>query len=159
MTGIIHNLSDPSNYKVGTSQVDKIFLGTDALWPQVYLQGSFIGDFPPSGTALAGIDIKTTGSVEEVDSSGVIGYYTWKLAGATSDYQVRATKTSGSLSDFNAPGTELLNTWYTVSSDVNFRINRPTTGDNTLVFTLEVRRVSDSVVIATTSVSLEAQHA
>lgn len=76
----------------------------------------------------------------------------WLLSGAAADYQVRVSPTSGSFSSGNS-----VNVWHGLGTSRFWTRNRTTIGINTTVATVEIRRVSDSVVVANQSVTWTAE--
>jgi hypothetical protein len=77
---------------------------------------------------------------------------TWLGAGSASDYDCRATVTSGTLSSGTA------GTWLNLGTSRTWSKNDPAAGTLALtcVMTLEIRRASDLVVVATSTVTLRA---
>lgn len=79
------------------------------------------------------------------------GDWTWLVTGVNSDYAVRCTVNSGTLTS----GTT--GVWTTMTSDSSWSVSRTTVGIKTCTFTIEIRRTSDSVVIATNVITLTAE--
>jgi hypothetical protein len=97
-------------------------------------------------TATASVSAKSTGLLES--SSGY--EYDWLLSGAAADYEIRATIVSGSVTS----GTT--GAWLALSSTRTWTRTRTTLGTSTVTMTLEIRRVSDGLVLDTATVALEA---
>lgn len=76
--------------------------------------------------------------------------WTWLTAGNNSDVEVRATLNSGALTS----GTT--GTWQNLSSTRTWTVTRTTVGTGTANLTIQIRRVSDSVVIDSATVTITA---
>lgn len=79
----------------------------------------------------------------------------WLLSGVNSDYEARATtiNTTGA-----ATRTGTVGSWLVLSSDRTWRITKTSgTGLATWDLTIEIRRVSDSVVVASCTLYMEAE--
>lgn len=79
--------------------------------------------------------------------------YSWLLAGAASDFQFMASGLTGT-----APSGSTFNTWISGGTGVGWTLTRTsdTSGSTSCSFTLQIRRASDSVVVATATISLTA---
>ena len=77
----------------------------------------------------------------------------WLQSGAAADYQVRWTTTAGGLSG----GSAAVGTWLTCNATHLWRCARASIGTAGCTGTVEVRRVSDSVIIATAIIDLFAE--
>lgn len=90
----------PSNFKVGNSQVNKIFLGTNIVWQllTVNITDQFIQVTEPFVRATAGYRLNSSGIAEVLDDVTYATLETWLLSGAASDCEVRVTLSSGTLS-------------------------------------------------------------
>lgn len=78
---------------------------------------------------------------------------TWLLSGSGANFESRATVTSGTLTSGTA------NTWEALSSNRSWsKTDSSSVGASplTVTFTLEIRRVSDSVVVTSSTVTLSA---
>jgi autotransporter-associated beta strand protein len=100
--------------------------------------------------AYAGFALYSTGSIGVVEGSALsyANVGTWRLSGASSDYEARVTVNSGSLTS----GTT--GSWLALSASREWYLARTTSGTSTATITVEIRRVSDSVVVASKSVTL-----
>lgn len=67
----------------------------------------------------------------------------------SADYEVRVTRTGGSETAFTSGPA--LNTWLALTSDREWRLTQTTIGSKNILFTIEIRRASDSVVVSTTT--------
>ena len=123
--------------------------GLDAYLASSYDVEAF--EFYP-GAAYAGIRLTSAGAVETEETEAVWGNVdTWLTEGANTDFQCRWTTTSGTLTS----GTN--GSWEALSSTRTWEKVRSTgVGSSTVVGTLEIRRTSDSVVVASATVSLQA---
>lgn len=95
----------------------------------------------------ASASVSVGGASGQVSGTGG-ATYTWLNTGVYTDYQVRATVNSGSVSS----GTT--GSWLTPGQ--TWSRTRTVFGTSSVNLTLEIRRVSDSVVVASAVVSLEA---
>lgn len=97
--------------------------------------------------------LNTNGNAEEYTSTA--GTYStlevWRLQGASSDYEVRATVNSGAVSS----GTT--GSWLSLSSSQSWGRTRLAIGVSTVDLTIEIRRASDGVVLDSANVVLEAE--
>jgi hypothetical protein len=74
--------------------------------------------------------------------------YAWRLAGASADYQLRATFTSGTtVPTFSAGWAN--NTWIGMATDRSYSIDQQNAGTLDATLTVEIRYTSNSVLIAT----------
>lgn len=96
--------------------------------------------------ATASYSLNSGGTVSGTGISG----YSWLLIGSNSDYEARATLLSGTLTS----GTT--GSWQALSTTRTWTRNRTTIGQNTASITLEIRRVSDSVVLDSATITLDA---
>lgn len=77
---------------------------------------------------------------------GPVGNYQWVTNGTPSDYEVRATVNSGGVSS----GSAATGSWLAMTSSRTWQRTSP--GSPSL--TIEIRRVSDSVVVASATVTI-----
>jgi hypothetical protein len=93
-----------------------------------------------------------SGGGGDYSDAGSITTFTWLNSGSSSSYQVKATKVSGSTPSGN------LGTWDSMASTNTWSLTKSgaTAGTLTCSLTIQIRRVSDSVVVATATVSLTA---
>lgn len=107
---------------------------------------------PADATAL--YEINTDGKIyEAVNNAPKSLVETWLLSGLSSDYEVQAVVTAGTLTS----GTT--DTWISLGSgSMGWTKVRTanTDGTDTCTFTLSIRRVSDLVVVDTASITLNA---
>jgi hypothetical protein len=109
---------------------------------------SGIDDQPPGNPATASITLQTDGDVL-VTGSSVPDWLT--PAVSPGDYEVRMTVTSGAF-DF---GT--VDTWLSLAIERQW-LETANNGTESASGTLEIRRASDSVVLASSSVTLQVLH-
>ena len=147
----------PSDFKVGNSQVDKIFLGTNIVWPLV---GPLTAHSPDasgstSGTSTARYYVDSDGFIyTKQGTAAIVQQEQWLLGGTNTDYEVRFTQT-GSTGTGSLNGT--LNTWLGLGTDRE--INTTTTAGNTYntTVTVEIREVSSGTVLSTTTIDLTSE--
>lgn len=127
------------------------------------------------GTSAAQVEITNQSIIDDGDagggtglarywlySDGTAGYETnwgtpqsglfsgeWRLSGASSDYEARATTVSGT-------GTGTTGSWLLLSTSRSWTKIKATTGYAEWVLTMEIRRVSDSTVLDTATITLGA---
>jgi len=80
------------------------------------------------------------------------GAITWLTGGSASSYEARMTVTSGAFTSGDATGSWLnlgTSRFWTLTESFNGNVSQTVTG------TIEIRRVSDSVVVASASVTME----
>lgn len=137
------NLSVPTSGAISFSN----FYGGAAA--QIYLENENASRSTVAPTtAFAALRFLTAGTVEGVGISTTTRF-TWLLSGASSDYAVRATLDSGD----TPAGT--LGTWTTISSTREWSLTQITNGFKSCSLTIEVRRVSDSVVLGSCTFTLD----
>jgi hypothetical protein len=91
-------------------------------------------------------NLLNTGVGQRSLTAGGTASWTWLLSGLNSDYQVRLTVVSGT-----TPGGSSSGSWLSLGTSRSWTLTTP--GDFNSV-TVEIRRVSDSVVIATATVTM-----
>lgn len=99
--------------------------------------------------SASAVDPATALAVYELNSSGTgsatgFGTWSWLLSGLNSDYQVRATVTSGP-----TPTGSPTASWLSLGTTRNWALTQSGVGSQTTYLTIEIRRVSDTVVIDT----------
>lgn len=109
---------------------------------------------PTNATATYRLD--TTGDISATQGSNTIvdvGDWISPKGGASDSYEARATVTSGSLTSGTA------GSWLGLGTQRVWTLtqNSAGTGPATCVFTLEIRRASDSVVLDTATITLQAE--
>lgn len=158
---IRHGSNTPSKFMVGTSAASKVYLGTTLLWTAVTvaISNQFIWaeDSASPYIAYATYTLSNTGTVlyDTTPSNGNGGatsgtLETWLLSGAASDYECRATLTSGSLT------TGTTGTWMSLSTSRQWQRDRAAFGSASATLTIEIRRASDGVVLDSATITLQA---
>lgn len=96
--------------------------------------------------------LNASGSGYYSNPSGADSTWNWKLMGLTSDYQVRCTPISGT------PGGSAINSWLSLGTDRLWYAFRDKSVVGTLLITvlIEIRKISNSLVIDTATVTLRA---
>ena len=145
----------PSNFKVGNSQVDKIFLGTDIVWqnPTVSIADQFISVTRPSAASTAGYRLNSSGIAESLSNLTYATLETWLLSGVASDYEVRATLSSGTLSSGTTGTWQNLGTsrsWTVVDSAFDASVTEA-------VIVVEIRDATTLLVLDTATITLQAE--
>lgn len=117
---------------------------------------------PVSQTASAQTPLDASVNVE-VDSDGFVkvstnggaqsNLYTWLLVGVNADFQFRASGLTGDTANFSGAA---LNTWLAAPVDWSLINTGDSPANKAVDFTLEVRRVSDFIVLDSTTVHLGA---
>lgn len=139
----------------GTARlIKRIFVGDSggtARLVYVYATASLPSSFSVSSSsaapssAIVSLSLNSSGAYSASGDSGSASG-TWLTAGTNSDFEARMTGTGDS------PGT--LNTWQALSTTRSWGFNSSTSGLLSFSGTLEIRRVVDSVVVASSTVSL-----
>lgn len=96
--------------------------------------------------ASCGLTVGNSGAATATGESP----YTWLLSGVNSDYEIRADVTSGSLSS----GTT--GSWLVLSTSRSWAVTRTVIGTKTATMAVQIRRVSDSVVLTTATITITA---
>lgn len=107
---------------------------------------------PADATAL--YEINTDGKIYEAANNAPKTFVeTWLVSGVSADFEVQAVVTSGTLTSGTA------NTWISLGSGaMGWTKTRTanTDGTDACIFTLNIRRVSDLVVVDTSTITLNA---
>lgn len=102
-----------------------------------------------SGETFATLRFARNGGLSVIDSgSGTTNLTNWWLPTTTDigdGYEVKCTLTYGAFSDATS------GTWYTISANRDFSVGE----DRYALFTCQIRRISDSVVVASATFSLD----
>lgn len=117
--------------------------------------GSYTDTELDPGTAICGIRLAADGTATNVRNAqgnqAISGEWARPIdAGNGALYEARVTVTSGTLT------TGTTGTWLALSSQRDWDVQRSTVGSKACTFTLEIRRVSDSVVVASASYTITA---
>lgn len=144
----------PSNFKVGNSQVNKIFLGTNIVWqlPTVSITDQSITVQRLSTSATAGYRLNSSGIAERLAGLTYTTLETWLLSGAASDYEVRVTLSSGTLSSGTTDTWQSLGTsreWTVVDSALDASIVAA-------VIVVEIRDATTLMILDTATINLQA---
>lgn len=122
---------------------------------QVYMEGGS-ASYTAFGAddATVGVEVNADGYFKEnesiIGSESYPNLFQWKLQGAAGDYEVRATLDSGTLTS----GTT--GSWLACSTTRTWVRTRTANGTSSAQLTIEIRRVSDSVVVGTGVWTLDA---
>jgi hypothetical protein len=117
------------------------------------VSASILSEVTKPSVASCFYDINSDGSASyggnAADSSG---NWTWLLYGLNTDYQIQATLVSGS-----TPSGSPVGSWLSLGTSRSWTISRSLTGSTGCSLNIQVRRVVDQVIIASSSVSMTAQ--
>ena len=116
--------------------------------PRVNLQGLDSTDNETDPADASASYSLTSAGLEDVVPGGS---GTWLLSGSASDYEVRATVVSGSVTS----GT--LNTWLGLGTTRTWTRTRTTVGSSAVTLQIEIRLAATGTVIATAQTTLTAQ--
>ena len=145
----------PTNFRVGNSQVDKIFLGTNIVWqvPTVSITDQSIYVTRPSGIATAGYRLNSSGIAESLSNLTYSTAETWLLSGAASNYEVRATLSLGTLSS----GTT--GTWQNLGTSSSWTVACSTfdASPSEAIISVEIRDATTLLVLDTATITLSAE--
>lgn len=145
--------------------VTDAWVGVGGAWKKVYEAISYPLPDPLNnttaqvgGTVRAGFNFSTDGTYGAYDTTGqfIVAEGDWVDPGAVgigSDYEIRCTTISGTLAVGNT------GVWEALSSAREYSVQRATNGTTTYSGTIEIRRASDSVVVASVTMSLSAERA
>ena len=145
----------PSNFKVGNSQVNKIFLGTNIVWqlPTVNITDQSINVTRSSAPSTAGYRLNSSGIAESLSNLAYATLETWLLSGAASDYEVRVTLSSGTLSS----GTT--GTWQSLGTSRSWTVvagnSYPEFAEAEIV--VEIRDATTLMTLDTATINLQAE--
>jgi hypothetical protein len=102
-------------------------------------------------SVATGNPLVTATATYALNSDGSRTNGTWLLIGVNTDYECRVTILSGGLDLGSGSGS-----WLSLGSNRNWSC-QVTGGIHSCQFTIEIRRASDSVVIASATILLEAE--
>ncbi len=145
----------PSNFKVGNSQVNKIFLGTNIVWQllTVNITDQSIQVINPSTRATAGYRLNSSGIAESLSNLAYTTLETWLLSGAASDCEVRVTLSLGTLSSGTTDTWQNLGTsrsWTVVAGNYY-----PEFAEAEIV--VEIRNATTLTILDTATINLQAE--
>jgi hypothetical protein len=101
-------------------------------------------------SAQVAVELRTDGDFYTVTNAVSLLRYRWLLGGAVSQFEARATTTSGTLS------TGTAGTWLPLSSTQGWGVSQASVGFKSCTFTLEIRDAASLVVLASASITLSA---
>lgn len=145
----------PSNFKVGNSQVNKIFLGTNIVWQPltVNITDQYISDVGSFVRATAGYRLNSSGIAESIVDVTYTTLETWLLSGAASDCEVRVTLSLGTLSSGTTDTWQNLGTsrsWTVVAGNYY-----PEFAEAEIV--VEIRNATTLTILDTATINLQAE--
>jgi hypothetical protein len=140
----------------GTWKECAVWRNVGGVWKQITALVSlpatiFVNDRRITASSTAFFSLLNTGAYSSTGNLAAPSG-TWLGAGAASDYDCRLTITSGTLSSGTAA------TWLNLGTSRTWSKNDPAAGTLALtgIGTLEIRRASDLVVVATSTLTLRA---
>jgi len=118
---------------------------------RVYLQNHSVASVQSSGTAIAGFSLANFFDAQERVQAVYTTVWAWLTGGVAADYEARWTNVSGTLTAGTA------GSWQVLSTTREWNVQRSVLGVKACQGTLEIRRVSDGVVMATATIDLSAE--
>lgn len=140
-----------TGFKVGASDLNTLFaaIGSTAVVA--------INNYTNTTDATPPADSSTTYALNSDKSiTGPGGV--WLTGGTASDYEVRATQVSDTITGTGTSATGTLNTWMNLGTSRSWTV-AATASSNTArrwVLTIEIRRASDLTVLDTATIDIEA---
>ena len=104
-------------------------------------------------SASCGLRFSRNGALVNTNGAGNVSLTNWWLPTTSTigdSYEVKCTLSSGSFS------TGTSGTWQTISTDRDFTVSVGTNGYKIATFNADIRRISDSVVVASATYTIEA---
>lgn len=105
------------------------------------------------GSASCGLKFSRNGALTNTKTLGDVALTNWWLPTASTigdSYEVKCTLTSGTFS------TGVDATWQTISTDREFTVSVGSNSFKAATFNCDIRRISDSVVVASATFTIEA---
>lgn len=146
------------DYKLGSSQVDKVYLGTTLVWEKVAALSVAMPDVTDyneasSGTVLVGVTLSSSGTFTTVGGLGVgPNSGSWLTGGSAADVEVYATYTGGGIG--GTWTTTGWSTWLPMSSGFYARLSRTTDGTSSGTVSLTFRNKNTLATLDTATLSL-----
>lgn len=140
--------------------IEEVYVNDGGIWRSIFvndvvaLESVYESDvFELSAPSIALFSLQNDGDIAINNATGDLtdtgDWLTPKNNMA--DYEARATVLSGSLS------TGVTGAWLNLGTTRTWTLNSPASGVSNASFTIEIRRASDSEVLATATVNLEAE--
>ena len=122
------------------------------IWSAAAITDQYITSVGPTGPRTAGYRLNTSGIAESRVQTAYTTIETWRVVGAASDYEVRATLVTGDALTYGTVGT-----WQALSSSQEWQISawKPSKMSELLI---EIRTTA-GVVVDSATVTLEAYDA
>ena len=121
------------------------------VWQSINITDQNLYFSRPVDTATTGYRLNSSGIVESRAVTTYATLETWLTAGTASNYEVRATVTSGTLSS----GTT--GSWLNLGTAREWTVARATVGTKQAIFTVEIRNATTLAVVDAAQVTLEAE--
>lgn len=152
--------SSPGTFKLGSSQVAKIYRGLSVVWQNItavvvaYQNVTASAVTPANSTARS--RFTATGLQQsKIGGAAYVNDNTWLRAGSASDYSIRATIANQTGTSGTHTGT--IGAWVGLGSDFELTVIAGTSGNFwTVEFTVEIRLNSSGAVLSSNTVSLTA---
>lgn len=152
--------SSPGTFKLGSSQVAKIYRGLSVVWQNIlavmavvaYQNVTASAVTPTNSTARS--RFTATGLQQsKIGGAAYVNNNTWLRAGSASDYSIRATVAGQSGTSGTHTGTT--GTWVGLGSDFELTVVSGPSGNYwTVEFTIEIKLNSSGAVLSSNTVSL-----
>ena len=156
VSGVWTTITNPQVKISGTwTNIQEGWVRVSGTWQQffAYLNAA-ITDTSSLGNSEAGYRLNSSGHAEVNTNSGAYSNYeTWLIAGANTDFECRATLTAG-----DALSTGTTGTWLGLSGTRTWTRSSTLTTFHSSTLLIEIRRVSDSIVITSATIYLEADN-
>ena len=151
--------SSPGTFKLGSSQVAKIYRGLSVVWQNitavVAYQNVTASAMTPANSTARSRFTATGLQQSKIGNAAYVNDNTWLRAGSASDYSIRATVASQSGTSGTYTGTA--GTWVGLGSDFELTVIAGTSGNYwTVEFTIEIKLNSSGSVVSSNTVSLTA---
>lgn len=146
-----HGASAVNTFKVGTAQVDKLYLGTTEVWASYVAATASISDLTVDDQADSPTDAYAAYSLNS-DGTG------WLTGGDANDCEVLATQVSDTTSGAGTSRSGFLDVWLALDSTRTWSVSATANANTgrTWVIDLTIRRISDMVVLDTARITLSA---
>ena len=121
------------------------------IWQSINITDQNLYFSRPAGTATTGYRLNSSGIAESKEVTTYVTLETWLTAGTASNYEARATVTSGALSSGTA------GSWLNLGTSREWTVAQATVGTNQAIFTVEIRNATTLAVVDAAQITLEAE--
>lgn len=149
--------SSPGTFKLGSSQVAKIYRGLSVVWQNIMAvvayQGVTASAIGPAAATARSRFTSTGLQQSKIGGAAYVNDNTWLRAGSASDYSIRATIANQTGTSGTHTGT--IGAWVGLGSNFELTVvaGAPDS-DWTVEFTVEIRLNSSGAVLSSNTVSL-----